>query len=111
MRRTDELVIGQIVRVTRGRDSDTFAVVVDKVDDRYILIADGKYRRFEKPKRKNILHVEPTDTVAHEISSSIAESGRISNAKIRYAIESFLKNNFTEEQLKGERAFGKRRND
>ncbi|MAG20306.1 50S ribosomal protein L14e [archaeon] len=48
--------IGRIVLKTKGRDSNKPAVVVDIIDDNYVLI-DGFVRR----KKCNIAHLEPLD--------------------------------------------------
>tara|TARA_Y100000034_G_scaffold49440_1_gene61155 strand:+ start:867 stop:1220 length:354 start_codon:yes stop_codon:yes gene_type:complete len=48
--------IGRIVLKTKGRDANKPAVIVDLVDDNYVLI-DGFVRR----KKCNIAHLEPLD--------------------------------------------------
>ncbi len=45
-----------IVRCTRGRDEGRLFLVVD-AGDGYVMLADGKHRRVEAPKRKNPKHV------------------------------------------------------
>lgn len=56
------LKAGQIVKSIAGHDKDSFYVLVD-VEKNYVTIADGKLRKLEKPKRKNVLHVRPTNTL------------------------------------------------
>lgn len=51
---------GSVVRSTAGHDKDTYFVVVG-VDGRKVFIADGKERKLEKPKCKNIRHISVTD--------------------------------------------------
>ncbi|MBR6952020.1 MAG: KOW domain-containing RNA-binding protein [Oscillospiraceae bacterium] len=46
-----------IVRCTRGRDEGRLFLVLD-AGDGYVLLADGKHRRVEAPKRKNPKHVQ-----------------------------------------------------
>lgn len=55
------LKAGQIVKSIAGHDKDRFYVVVD-VEKNSVTIADGKMRKLEKPKRKNMLHIRPTNT-------------------------------------------------
>ena len=50
--------IGQLVIKTAGRDSGNFALIIDKIDDTFVLI-DGNVRR----KKCNIKHLEPLDTI------------------------------------------------
>lgn len=53
---------GSIVRAKAGRDKGGFFVVLG-VSGGYALIADGKRRRLESPKRKNLIHLAGTNTV------------------------------------------------
>ncbi len=53
---------GSIVRAKAGRDKGSFFVVLS-TEDGYALIADGRRRRVEHPKRKKLIHLAPTNTV------------------------------------------------
>ncbi|MGN1111881.1 MAG: hypothetical protein ACI4RP_01640 [Acutalibacteraceae bacterium] len=53
---------GLVVRAKNGRDKNRFFVVIS-CDGEYAYIADGKTRRLERPKRKNIKHLFTTNTV------------------------------------------------
>lgn len=57
-----ELKKGSVVRSKAGRDKGKLMAVVDTVD-KAVLLCDGKERRLEKPKRKNLIHIAPTSTV------------------------------------------------
>ncbi|WP_407669656.1 hypothetical protein [Paenibacillus kobensis] len=87
--------IGQIAFVLRGKDEGGYAVIIGIVDDRFVLIADGDKKRFDRPKKKNIAHLELQSVVSTEVQNSMKETGRVTNAKLRYAIEKFV-------QAKGE---------
>lgn len=82
--------LGAVVRTLRGRDQDQYAVIVGIVDSRTVLIADGDKRKFDQPKKKNVLHLEITDFVSSEVASSIQETGRVTNGKIRFALLKFM---------------------
>nr|WP_274655453.1 KOW domain-containing RNA-binding protein [Paenibacillus humicola] len=82
--------IGRIVKVLRGKDEGTYAVVIGIVDERFVLIADGDKRRFDQPKKKNVLHLLMQPAVSHEVQTSMRETGRVTNAKLRYAIQKVL---------------------
>ena len=47
--------IGRVVYKIAGRDSNKVAVIVEVIDDKYVMI-DGNTRR----KKVNVLHIEPT---------------------------------------------------
>ncbi|ALS24883.1 MULTISPECIES: KOW domain-containing RNA-binding protein [Paenibacillus] len=95
-------VIGQIVRVNRGRDSGKYAVIIGVVDQRYVWIADGGKRKFDEPKKKNIIHLDLLPAVSSEVADSLRETGRVTNGKLRFALYSYV-DNLSEEALeKGE---------
>lgn len=83
--------IGQLVKIVRGKDAGHYSVIVDILDDRFVQIADGERRKFDQAKKKNVIHLELQDVVSSEVARSIAEAGRVTNGKLRFAIESFLK--------------------
>ena len=60
-------MIGRIVCSKAGRDKDYFLVVV-KMEGEYVYVCDGKERPLERPKRKNIKHLQFTNTVLSEDS-------------------------------------------
>mgnify|MGYP001272980022 CR=1 FL=1 len=81
--------IGQIVKVLRGKDENSYAVIIDIVDERFVLIVDGDKRRFDQPKKKNVLHLELQPAISSEVTSSLLETGRVTNAKLRYVIQKY----------------------
>jgi len=85
-----EPMLGQVVKVLRGRDQHSFAVIVGLTDSRTVSIADGVRRKFDQPKRKNVLHLELTEFVSIEVASSLQETGRVTNGKLRFALLKFL---------------------
>ncbi len=89
--------LGQVVKTLRGRDQENFAVIVGIIDERFVLIADGDKRKFDQPKKKNVLHLEFTDFVSSEVASSLQETGRVTNGKLRFALLKFLESNPTED--------------
>lgn len=81
--------IGQFVKVLRGKDEDSYAVIIAIIDDKFVMIADGDKRRFDQPKRKNVLHLTLQPAFSHEVINSLQETGRVTNAKLRYAIQKY----------------------
>lgn len=81
--------IGQIVKVLRGKDEESYAVIIALLDERFVLIADGDKRRFDSPKKKNVLHLQLQPAISQEVTSSLQESGRVTNAKLRYVIQKY----------------------
>ncbi|MCM3703468.1 KOW domain-containing RNA-binding protein [Paenibacillus macerans] len=93
---------GQLVKVLKGRDAGTVNVIVQIVDDRFVLIADGDKRKFDQPKRKNVQHLELLPMVSSEVVHSLQESGRVTNAKLRHAVLVYLKSESSEAEEKGD---------
>lgn len=94
--------IGQIVKVLKGKDSESFYVVVEIVDDKFVLIVDGAKRKFDQPKRKNIQHLELQPMISSEVVHSLQESGRVTNAKLRYAVNAYVESANLNAEEKGD---------
>ena len=97
--------IGQLVRILRGRDTNQYGVIVGILDERFVLIADGDKRKFDRAKRKNLNHLELTEQISSEVKRSIEETGRVTNGKLRYAVSKFL-NDQVIDLKKGEQVDG-----
>ncbi|WP_124726422.1 KOW domain-containing RNA-binding protein [Staphylospora marina] len=81
---------GQIVRILRGRDAGRFMIVVGFEEPHFVLLADGDMRKMDRPKRKNLKHIQITHTVNEEIADAINQFGRVNNARLRYALNQYL---------------------
>ena len=57
-----ELKTGRVVYSKAGRDKGYFLVITE-ANENYVLVADGKERPLERPKRKNKKHLCFTNTV------------------------------------------------
>ena len=55
--------VGSVVKSQNGRDKENLLVVLS-IDGEYLLLADGKRRRVESPKRKKAKHVVNTNIKA-----------------------------------------------
>lgn len=88
--------LGQVVRVLQGREAGQYMIVIEQVDDRYVLLADGEKRKTNRPKKKNLHHIEMTDYVSPEVQNSLLETGRVTNGKLRFAISKFINEIVTE---------------
>lgn len=89
--------LGQFVKVLRGREYGKIAVIVGLVNDRFVLIADGDKRKFDQPKKKNLIHLQILDYRSSEVADSLLQSGRVTNGKLRYALGRYMESQDTEE--------------
>lgn len=81
--------LGRIVRVTKGREQNQYAVIINIIDDRFVLLADGEKRKYDRPKKKNVHHIEFTPFISSEVRKSLMETNRVSNGKLRFALAKF----------------------
>lgn len=56
--------VGTVVMSKAGRDAKRAFVVVQVVDEEYVLLCDGDLRKLDKPKKKKLKHIKPLMTVA-----------------------------------------------
>lgn len=76
-----ELIRGMVVRSKAGRDGDSFLVVLEVLDG-FVLVADGKQRPIEHPKRKSIKHIAITQQL-------VTEEQLQTNRSIRHVLSDF----------------------
>ena len=73
---------GQIVRSLKGRDKDSFLMVVGSVGEN-LLLCDGKARPLERPKLKSKKHVEATPlTIEQKTVTGNKTLRRLLNKKV-----------------------------
>lgn len=94
--------VGQVVKTLKGRDAGSVYVIVGIVDERFVLIADGDKRKFDQPKRKNVQHLALQPTISNEVVHSLQETGRVTNGKLRFAVNAFLESANSNAEEKGE---------
>ena len=72
---------GQVVRSLAGHDQGSLLTVLEAAPP-YAVVADGKRRPLERPKRKKLFHLAPTSQV-------LPEEALKTNRQIRAALRSF----------------------
>lgn len=53
--------VGDVVMSKAGRDAKRPFVVVGVLSEEYVLLCDGDLRRLDKPKKKKLKHIKPTE--------------------------------------------------
>ena len=71
-----------------GRDKGGRFLVVG-TEDGYTMLADGKGRRIDKPKRKKNKHVELEGRADDWIAAKLLEGGKVTNNDIRKALAQY----------------------
>ncbi len=78
-----DISVGDVVLCTAGRDKEkVFAVL--SVNDKEAFIADGKTRRVENPKKKNLKHlVKICSDYSKELSEQINGGQAVGNKSLK----------------------------
>lgn len=87
METTGDISLGQIVSSRAGRDKDRLFMVIDIIDDQYVLIADGDLRKIEKPKKKKVKHLLKHNMINDSIKEKLEKSEKIDNIYLRRELE------------------------
>jgi len=74
------------VRSLAGHDKGELFVILDAQGE-YLILADGKYRTVEKPKRKKIKHVQYMKMQCRRLIEEKEKTGRITNELIKYELK------------------------
>ena len=80
--------IADVVISLNGRDEGKRFLVVGS-EDEYSLIADGKGRRVEKPKRKKNKHLKLEDRVNGQVAAKLISGERVTNNEIRRTLAGY----------------------
>ena len=85
---------GSIVLANAGRDQDGLFFVVGEADG-FVLLADGKRRKLEHPKRKNPVHICPvlSEGFDHPVIRKLKEGTPVTNRELRQALAAFKEGN------------------
>ena len=81
--------VGRICVKTRGREAGKKCVIVDIIDENYVLVTGPKDVSGVKRRRVNILHLEPTDKKINinkgasdeEVKKALTEAGLLDYMK------------------------------
>jgi len=82
---------GDIVLSLFGRDKGTALFVID-IDGEFLVLADGKGRRLEHPKRKKQKHCQFLSREDCRVSEKLAAGDRVANIDVRRALAVFREN-------------------
>ena len=83
-----EIAKSNIVRSDAGRDKGKLFVVLD-VEGEFLLLADGKTRKVENPKRKKRRHVLFVSAEKTRLSEKITNNVKFTNSELRRTLAAF----------------------
>ena len=71
-----------------GRDKGKYFYVID-VEDNFVVIADGKGRKLENPKRKKLKHVRRVTRTETRVALKIKNGDKVLNSELRRDLATF----------------------
>ena len=77
-----EYVISDVVRSQAGRDARELFYVIG-TDGEFLLLADGKHRTLEKPKRKKRRHVSKVLRSETRVAAKLVSGDKVLNSELR----------------------------
>lgn len=82
------LNIGDIVISKQGHDKKDILVIIELVNERFVLVSDGLKRTIQNPKLKNIKHLKVLES-SEELANKI-KNGSISDTEIAQRIKTLI---------------------
>lgn len=86
-----DIKVSYIVKSLAGRDCGKLFVVIGFDGDNYALLADGKLRKLEGPKKKKLKHISFFSQNNTRLGEKIRNNDKITNAEIRKTLSGFDK--------------------
>lgn len=80
---------GDIVLSKAGRDKNKHFIVLEVIDDNFVLVADGDLRRVDNPKRKKCKHLENTGNKSEYIKDKLGEGVRVTNPDMKKELAAY----------------------
>ena len=77
-----------IIESLAGRDKGKLFYVID-TEDNYVVIADGKGRKLENPKRKKLKHVRRVSRTETRVALKIRNGDKVLNSELRRDLATF----------------------
>lgn len=77
-----DIIISDVVVSTAGRDTGDWFYVID-ADETYVLLADGKGRTLDRPKRKKRKHVQKVLRSETRVAQKLRTGDKVLNGELR----------------------------
>ena len=74
---------GSVVRSKAGRDQGRLFLVVEEVDDDFVMIANGDLRKMDRLKKKRRKHLKPTGTVVQALIDRLSNGEKVEDHELR----------------------------
>jgi len=75
--------VGSVVRSMAGRDEGRLFLVVQEVDDDFVMVANGRLRTMDRLKKKRRRHLKPTGSVVGALRERLSEGKPVEDHELR----------------------------
>lgn len=82
--------LGMLARSKAGHDYNEIYIIVD-IKEGIVLLADGKYKTLEKPKVKNIKHIQIIKQKNESLSSKLINKEKVYDEEVKRVIKEYKK--------------------
>jgi ribosomal protein L14E/L6E/L27E len=72
----------------QGRDKGNLYVIVQVLDNEYVLVTDGERKKLSCPKKKNMKHIRLYPKYSGEYGADL-DGGRVIDSRIAFALKCF----------------------
>ena len=76
---------GRVVLSTQGRDAGRYFIVLQVIDEQFVLMADGQSRKLAHPKKKKVKHLRPKPIVVN-VDGSTLPNKHLQDSDLRTAL-------------------------
>lgn len=80
------MIPGRVVLSTQGRDEGRYFIVLEVIDENFVLMADGLTRKIDHPKKKKIKHLRPKPIVVN-VDGSTLPNKHLQDSDLRRALQ------------------------
>lgn len=82
--------IGQVVISKAGRDKGKPFLIIEIVNENYVMAVDGDLRKVENPKMKNVKHLQFTNIIAEDVVELLSKGILPENHIIRKSLKNLI---------------------
>ena len=79
------MIPGRVVLSTQGRDEGRYFVVLEVIDENFVLMADGLTRKVDHPKKKKVKHLRPKPILV-EVDGAKLPNKHLQDSDLRNAL-------------------------
>ena len=79
------MIPGRVVLSTQGRDEGRYFVVLEVIDENFVLMADGLSRKVDHPKKKKVKHLRPKPILV-EVDGAKLPNKHLQDSDLRNAL-------------------------